>query len=279
MTQADGGDIYVKDWGKQDGPALLFIHGTTAHLGEFDVSLSATLADQYHMIAYDRPGMGRSTHRPAGSQTLAVQAETAADVIRAHAGGKKVIVVGHSYGGAVALRVAMDHPELVQGLVLLAPASHPWGGGAPGFYRIQAAPVIGEILTTLSWPISGGAARQSLKSRAFAPQPVPEGYFEKAEVKLALRPAAVRASAADFAALPAELEAQAPRYNELKLPIAIIAGEEDHIAPIARMVEKDRPAFANAKVTLLPGVGHMPQHAKPDLVESDIAWVLREAAK
>ncbi|MBI1359365.1 MAG: alpha/beta fold hydrolase [Alphaproteobacteria bacterium] len=277
FVQTRGGDIYVRDWGDASGPPVLLIHGTTSQLEDWDVALGTEFTSKYRLIAYDRPGMGRSTHRPADAAKLAVQGDTAADVIRAEHPGGKVVVVGHSYGGAVALRLALDHPDLVAGLVLLAPASHPWGGGAPFFYKLESAPVIGEIVTTLAWPFSGPAARASLKNRTFAPRPVPPGYFEKADVKLALRPAALRATAADFVALPKELEAQAKRYGELTMPIEVIQGEADRIVPV-RLV-RQKSAFSHGRVVFVPGAGHMVQHAAQPQIDEAIGWVLSEAAK
>jgi pimeloyl-ACP methyl ester carboxylesterase len=273
MIETPGGSIHVRSWGDPSGPPVLMIHGSTSHLEEFEVSLGPQLADDYRLVAYDRPGMGRSTGRPSDAADLDVQAATAAEVIRT-LGLSKPVVVGHSYGGAVALRLALDHPDLVSGLVLLAPASHPWDGGAPFFFTIQAAPVIGEIVSTLAWPLSSTLARNSLADRAFSPQPVPEAYFEEADVALAMRPSQVRASARDFTALLPGLREQAPRYRELTLPVSVIAGRQDRIAPIAENIDPDNPAFSNQSVVLLDGVGHMPQHARPDIVEREIEWAL-----
>jgi pimeloyl-ACP methyl ester carboxylesterase len=272
-----GGETYVRDWGNAAGPAVLMIHGTTSHLMDFDVALGKQLGGKYRLLAYDRPGMGRSTRRPADAANLAVQADTAADVIRAEHPDGPVVVMGHSYGGAVALRLALDHPELVSGLVLLAPASHPWGSKAPFFYKLEATPVVGEIVTAIAWPFSGGAAKGSLKARAFAPRPVPPGYFEQAEVKYALRPHALRATAADFNALSGQLAAQAARYGELKMPIVTIQGEEDRVVPV-RLI-RTKSAFSHGKLVFVPGAGHMVQHAAPEIVDREIGWVLQEAAE
>lgn len=276
MISTRGGDLYVRSWGAPDGQAVVMIHGTTSHLGEFEVSLGPTLERRYRLLAYDRPGMGRSTRRAADAEKLAVQAEAAADVMRAE-GLSRAVIVGHSYGGAVALRLALDHPELVSGLVLLAPATHAFGG-APVFVQLQATPVLGQAIALAGWPIAGAFARASLDQRAFAPKHPPENYFERAEVALALRPGALYASAQDYAAMDAELAAQAPRYGELKLPIAVIVGAEDHIIPHREGAPRDLHPFALSRVDVLPGVGHMPQHADPDLVARDIDWVLTQAA-
>jgi pimeloyl-ACP methyl ester carboxylesterase len=276
--QSVGGDIYAKSWGDPSGPDVLMIHGSTSHLEEFVVSLAPTLGDDFHLAAYDRPGMGRSTKRPGDAAELSVQAETAAEVIRAM-GLSKPVIVGHSYGGAVALRLALDHPELISGLVLIAPASHPWDGGTPFFFSVQATPVIGEIVSTLTWPLNNSFARNSLAHRVFDPQPVPEGYFDAADVSLAMRPAQVRASSKDFSALLKGLREQAPRYGEITLPVSVIAGRHDRIAPIAQNADPDNPAFSNQHLIIVENAGHMPHHARPDLVEQEIRWVLDETRR
>ncbi len=278
VVKTRGGETYVRDWGEASGPPVLLIHGTTSHLEDWDVALGSEFTGNYRLIAYDRPGMGRSTHRPADAAKLVVQADTAADVIRAEHPGGKVVVVGHSYGGAVALRLALDHPDLVSGLVLLAPASHPWGGGAPFFYKLESAPVIGEIDDDAGLAIQRpGGAGFAEKSRFCAP-PCSARLFRTGGCETgACAPAALRASAADFAALPKELEAQAKRYGELTLPVAVIRGEQDHVVPVRLVREKS--SFRHGRVVFIPGAGHMVQHAAQQQIDDQIGWVLSEAAK
>src|SRR5579871_4687803 len=83
VVKTQGGKTFVREWGSPAGPPILMIHGTTSNLEDFDYALGSQLGPHYRLIAYDRPGMGRSTDRPAHAETLKVQAETAADVIRA----------------------------------------------------------------------------------------------------------------------------------------------------------------------------------------------------
>lgn len=276
MIAAGGIDVHVRHWGPEagsgDGPDVLLIHGASSNMGEFEASLVPLLSQTYSLTAYDRPGMGRTADRPQGADTLAVQAGIAAAVAEAE-GLDRPVVVAHSYGGAVALRLALDRPELISGLVLLGPVSHPWPGGVAWHYHAAANPLTGPVFNNLVVQALGESPARSGLEGAFAPRPVPEGYFEAARVGLALLPRALRANAEDVLALEGEVTAQAPRYGRIALPVAILAGDQDGVVSTdihARALDREIPT---TRLTVLEGVGHMPQHARPDLVEEMIGWV------
>ena len=112
------------------------------------------LADAFtptqRVIAYDRPGMGYSG-RSSGAHMLAAQARVAARVIES-TGGAPALVVGHSLGAAVSLRLALDFPHLVRGLVLIAPAGMPHLKARAWWTRLSATPVLGDAFCTLVVP-------------------------------------------------------------------------------------------------------------------------------
>jgi pimeloyl-ACP methyl ester carboxylesterase len=260
FVQVDGLDVHYAEVGA--GPAVVLVHGASGNLRDFTFSLSDRLAAAgFRAIAFDRPGFGY-TDRPA--ERGHVPAEQAR-ILRAAAsriGVERPIVVGHSYGGAVAMAWAVDAPGETAGVVSLAGATYPWGGDAGALYRFGASPVFGGAVRGLARLLIDPGQPDSLLARIFNPDPVPAGYGAHVGVGLALRPGTFRANAEDLDALNRELEAQAPRYRGLRVPVEALHGAADrtvwaevHSEPLVRDV-------AQGRLTLLDGVGHMPHHAE-----------------
>ena len=99
------------------GPDLVLIHGAGGNLREFTFDLAGQLTDRYRVIAFDRPGHGWTDRLPGygglGSTKGESPMEQAALLQKAAAklGVQRPIVVGHSYGGAVALAWGLSQPE------------------------------------------------------------------------------------------------------------------------------------------------------------------------
>jgi pimeloyl-ACP methyl ester carboxylesterase len=181
-----------------------------------------------------------------------------------------VIVVAHSLAGALGARLALDYPDRVAGLVMLAPVTHPWRGGVGWYNKAVTMPVIGPVLAyTVTLPLGLLLAEHGARG-VFMPQAMPEGFVRDSATPLLLRPREFLANARDLVTLKQAVAEQAPRYSEIRTPVTIIAGEVDktvstsiHSRPFAGLVP-------NAKLIVLPGVGHMIQNAVPDLVVSEI---------
>jgi pimeloyl-ACP methyl ester carboxylesterase len=200
--------------------------------------------------------------RPRGAQRLGVQAAFAAGVLEQTVGAPAVIV-GHSFGGAVALRLALDRPELVRALVLFAPVSRPWPGQTAWYNRLAARPLIGPVFAQavrLVGPLRAGGAL----SNTFRPQPAPRTYGAELGAALLFRPHSFRANARDLAFLNAELEAQAPRYGQIRAPVRILFGDSDHVVTHTRHGLALAQAVRDGEAKILPGVGHMPHRAAPE---------------
>ncbi len=111
--------------GSTDKPVVVFVHGSPGSWDAFIHFLShQELCDKARLISVDRPGFGASgfgRHEPS----LQAQAASLLPMVRAEGQGQPVLLVGHSLGGPVVARFAMDYPELTRGLVLVAPSIDP----------------------------------------------------------------------------------------------------------------------------------------------------------
>lgn len=272
-VSVNGADVHVLKQG-EDGPVVLMIHGASANAREFTWTLAPRLADTHRVLMMDRPGHGHS-ERLEDAEQLGVQAAQAAGVLEALAPGEKAVIVGHSFGGAVSLRLALDHPDLVAGLVLLAPVSHDWGGGGQAWYNAYAShPVIGPAFTQLV-PIVGPSQVRAGVTNVFSPKPAPDGYFEKSGIGLLFRPSNFTANAKDVNALRGELAAQQARYEAIEVSTVVFSGALDTVISPQLHVGRLKHQIDGLELVKLADGGHMPHHAFGD----DVAAAIRRLSQ
>lgn len=269
FVEAEGVNVHVDSWGA--GPPVFLIHGASSDMDVFQPTVIPLLKGRYRLSAYDRPGMGFTMQRPPDAETLAVQAKVAADVIEAmHL--NKPIVVAHSYGGAVALRLALDRPNLISGLVLLAPVAYDWPGGVSWYLYWSANPVIGGLFNAAAQPFTNAAAHDGVKG-TFFPRVPPDDYFEKASVARATTPTALRANGLDLLAAKREVTAQQDRYPQITMPVAIMVGDGDTVVSPSIHAEHLAKVLPHARIEIVHGAGHVPHEAEPQKLADLIDWV------
>jgi pimeloyl-ACP methyl ester carboxylesterase len=268
--QARGVRTHIAQWGAGDD--TLLIHGASSDLGVFVPTVVPLLSPHMKLTAYDRPGMGLTVERPRDAERLEVQASIAAGVIDALE-LKRPVVIAHSYGGAVALRLALDHGDRIGGLVLIAPVAYSWPGGVSWHLHWSVNPLVGGLFNhLLTRPFVKAAARSGTVA-AFAPSRMPDGYIEGAGVMRAVRPAAMYASARDVTNLKREVVAQQDRYPALSMPVAILVGDGDTVvSPVIHALRLAK-TLPNARIEVLSGVGHLPHEARPEAVLKLVEWV------
>jgi pimeloyl-ACP methyl ester carboxylesterase len=277
FVEVNDADVHVLRQGDA-GPVVLMIHGASANAREFEWTLAPKLSETHRVLMMDRPGHGHS-ERPENAEALAIQAEQAAGVLRQLAPGEKAIVVGHSFGGAVSLRLALDHPELVDGLVLLAPVSHDWGGGGEAWYNKYAShDLFGPLFTQLV-PIVGPSQVKRGISNVFSPKPAPAGYFENSAIGLLFRPSNFAANAKDVNALRGELAEQQDRYTEISVPTVVFSGALDTVISPPLHVGKLKHQVEDLELVKLSDGGHMPHHAFGDDVVATIRRLTADPAQ
>ena len=255
---------------------IALIHGASGNQADLMAPLGDRLAARgFRVVAVDRPGHGYSERLHEDASSPAAQARAIRAALQA-ASVERAIVVGHSWAGAVAVAFALDHADFTQGIVLLAPVTHPWPRGVRWYYRLASKPVLGWLFArTLLLP-AGLASLKGALAGVFAPQPVPPGYAEAIGAVLALRPWVFRANAEDVADLRGHLEKQAPRIPTIALPVAILSGDRDGVVLTERHSYGCAREIAGATLDLLPGVGHSPHWAAPErTVETIAALVAR----
>lgn len=251
-------------------PPVLFLHGASGNLLDQLAPLRPLLAGRAEMLFVDRPGHGWS-ERGADNETLRGQARTIAALME-RLGMERAVVVGHSFGGAVAACFALEHPERTAGLVFLAAASHPWPDRKTSwYYPLTARPYAGRLFAEMLALPLGLMRIAAATTNVFSPNPVPEGYRGKASIDLVLRPGHFRANAIDVEGLYDHVVEAAPRYPGISAPTVVVSGDRDaivyeeiHSLGLAR----DIPG---AELVLVRNLGHKPDWVAPDLVVAAIA--------
>ncbi|MGA2288959.1 alpha/beta fold hydrolase [Bradyrhizobium sp.] len=274
-----GASLHVVELGSRDaaGPPVVMIHGASSNLEAMRQPLGEMLAENHRVILIDRPGHGWSPRAREQDSTPAIQGQMI-DAALEKMAIKRAIFVVHSWSGALGVRMALDYPSRVAGLVMLAPVAYPWPGGVGWYNKLVSTPVIGPLLAaTITLPLGCLLAAPGARG-VFLPQTMPENYVGHTATLLLLRPREFLANARDLVTLKEAVRQQAPRYGEIRAPTVVITGDKDktvstdiHSRPFSKTVP-------GAKLIVLEGVGHMVQNAAPALVVSEIDAMIAEIA-
>ncbi|KPQ18460.1 MAG: putative hydrolases or acyltransferases (alpha/beta hydrolase superfamily) [Rhodobacteraceae bacterium HLUCCO18] len=252
-----------------EGPDLVLIHGASGNTRDYTYAMAARLAGRYRVIVLDRPGLGYTDRIDPDGASLAAQAGLLADAA-AELGAERPIVYGHSYGGAVALAWALHRPERLSALVVSAAASNPWDSGLGTYYTVLSHPLGQRVVIPFLTAWVPDRVVDAQIDAVFAPQTAPPGYHRHIGAGLTLRRVSMRANALHRRNLLAEIEAQAPRYGEIAVPVEILHGDADTTVPLAVHSEPLSRQIAGSRLTVLEGVGHMLHHAAPQAVDDAI---------
>jgi pimeloyl-ACP methyl ester carboxylesterase len=247
-----------------DGPAVLLLHGLPGTAEDFARVTPLLSRAGMRTVALDRPGFGFSEggYHPLGAQLAAIEAlldQLAID---------RVVLVGHSYGGTIALAFAARHPERVRGLVLVDAAAAGQRTGTAD--RAQA-----RFLQLLSWPVVQPLARVTFgqaalrasadagAKEAFAPDPVDPAYTRRL-LAVTMQQSDLDALAGEQLAANREIERIDRRLGGIRTPAVVIQAGGDRLV---------KPAFGRRLAAELPRArlvetagGHMVPLVHPQLV-------------
>jgi pimeloyl-ACP methyl ester carboxylesterase len=254
-----GGQAFVLEGGRPDGPVVVLVHGLGENGARDFYAVLPALATAYHVISFDLPGFGRSTH---GTELYSPEryAQFIRELVRQrHAGPFNL--VGHSMGGAISLMVAARYPGDVERLFLI---------DAAGFLHRKAyvnfavAAGLDNILGIFSGP-GKELLDTTLQAAAVAVGPLPQTPEPDFLLKSDLLRSTILGTPTRIAALATMLENFGPRIAEVKAPTWILWGRNDRIASLrtARILETRLPV---AQLQVLESSGHDPMSSAPAAV-------------
>ena len=258
FVEIDGAKVHYVDRGS--GRPILMIHGLGGQLHHMLRPLMEEFGDGYRLIAMDRPGSGYST-RPDGKADLASQARFVSRFME-KLGIERALLVGHSLGGAIALRTAIEHPDKVAGLALLAPLTGQLAEVPPQFRpMLIRSPHLRSLLAhTIAVPASVRNAQETLDF-VFGPQIPPPDYAIAGGAMIGLRPSHFMATSADMVALHDEPTDLTARYGEITVPVGILYGDADRVLDVDTHGRGMVGRIPGLELEILGGVGHMVQYA------------------
>ena len=269
---------------KGQGQPVILLHGASGNLREFTFAFMDLLKDRYRVIAVDRPGFGFSDVLDQNDiLPLGVKVKSPMDQgaflakFAAAIDAPKPIVVGHSFGGAVALGWALAAPNSLGGLVLAASPSNPWTTSLGLYYRVNGSKWGGFFMPPILTAIVGKGKVSRTIDEIFEPHPAPVGYQDHVGADLVLRRRVLRINARQVMGLLDHIKRMVPQYPSIKVPCAILHGDADTIVPIDIHSEKLIHQLPNATLHVMKGVGHMPHHEDPKAVIAAIDDIAAKA--
>lgn len=258
--------VYPSGAGTDEGErpeTVLMVHGLRGtHHG---LELIAAGIPRGRVIIPDLPGFGDSEPMPGRAHDTAGYADALVDLIGRFDGDRPIVLIGHSFGSIVAARVATRVPELVRRLVLINPIATPaLNGPRVVMSRLTAAYYAlgrvlpgkaGRALLSSRWIVRATSRAMTRTKDTRLREFIHDSHlrhfnrFHSPRVLSETFQASVSSTVADFA-------------DVIPMPVLLIAGEHDEIAPLDGQRElADR--MADARLEVLPGVGHLVHYETP----------------
>lgn len=272
FIEVSGARIHYLD--KGSGPPIVILHGLGGQMGNFTYALLDRLTDEFRVILMDRPGSGYSQRAQGATGRITEQAAIVAEFVR-KLGLERPLLVGHSLGGAIALGVALDHPEAVKALALVAPLTHvPKQVPAP----FRALDIKSDFLRWLvAWTVAtpiGIRRGKAILDAIFSPDPAPADFPIRGGGILGLRPRSFYNTSSDMRAVNLDLWSMAGRYASLRVPVRILYGENDQVLSYRLNGEAMMAKSQMVGLELVAG-GHMLPITAPDLTANFIKSAAR----
>jgi pimeloyl-ACP methyl ester carboxylesterase len=254
---------------------ILMLHGLIAG-GDCFRRLANQLPNQRRIVALDLPGGGYSDRPETHDATFRAIAELVADTIPA-LGMDRPVLIGHSYGGAIALQLAAHRPDLINSMILIAPA-HPFSRHQDLLIRFYLT-LPGRLFAHLLPRVPRRVLLEGLRNTAGRRRNLQYEHIES-YVQTLRYPGTVPYTLGILKSWRHDMRklAQALASHPTDVPALLIWGDRDPVVPAFTAPELMRHLAHSEQVTL-PGVGHLPNDERPDQCASLIrTWLERHAA-
>ncbi len=277
FVEVNGASVYYVARGPQDGPPVLLLHGFLGSTPNWDRVIDVLAEAGYRAVAFDRPPFGLSSKSPNLDYSLKAQAALTAGFMDA-LGIERAAIVGHSAGGLVAARLAVDYPERVEKLALVSaaiglsgadfglPDGQTSSGAPPVFANADPNNPLAQIALRAFFTTF---AENLLSSSYYDPTAADRRQAERSGrfLRLAGWEAGLLAFNRDAAGPDSQFDLEALRG--VTAPALLIWGEEDGIVPL-RVGERLREYLPDAAWIVYPRVGHIPMDENTDAFNADL---------
>jgi len=251
-------ELYFETVG--EGQPVLLIHGFAANTFTWRY-LVPDLSRNHKVYLIDLKGFGKSPKPEDSSYTVVDQARLIQKFIRDQ-DLKSVDIVGHSYGGGVALLTTLlanrQHPGTVRKLVLVDSVAY--RQEIPLFIELLATPLLGNIITdavSVNFQV-----KNVLKIAYYNDELITEEMVAAYAAPLNDERARKALLSTSRSIIPGDIDSIAAAYPEISIPVKIIWGEEDEIVPLTIGKKLDQ-ALENSSLEIIPKCGHIPQEECP----------------
>ena len=258
--------------GSADAP-LLLLHGLIA-TGETFASLIAHMPITRRVVALDLPGAGFSERCAEADVSFAGMAALVAGFME-QVGLERPVLLGHSHGGACALRLAASRPDALRAVILMAPA-HPWSGyerAIVAFYLSGFGRRIARLMPYVPEPLHWWA---------FKSMSGPQGKRDRAVLKYYRASGKVPGTVVHTLRLLETWQADMDSLREdltaepIRLPTLLLWGDHDRVVPERTAAALKRHLTRWEHVTL-PGIGHLPNEEAAEscgrLIRTWLIWL------
>jgi len=245
-----------------NGPDILFVHGTPGPLeGWPPAQIIERLSGKFRLTMYDRPGHGQSIETPLVDYSIEQNAEIALELIN-KLQLSKPLVVGHSYGGTIALCMATKQPDNIRGFLAVSPMLYPTSA-APFAFKIVLLPHIGKMFIKFLIRFAGKLIIKGGLSTMFYPNMdcIPSDYVTTNASFMTEMTIGSFFKEMIFA--NDGLNKMRETYDRIDLPVTLVHGISDRVFDYKAQSQAFHNAHPNTNLILMENTGHMVQFARP----------------